>query len=78
MADVKKLIRWEDTDPQAIFDQLAEWVRWAKENNEPSGIAACFIRQTPDGNVYDVCSTKLPVEVIAWAGQAIINKAHES
>jgi len=77
VADVKKLIRWEDTDPQAILDQLVEWVRWARENNEPCGIVACFVRQTPDGNVYDPCSTTLPVEVIAWAAEKIKARANE-
>lgn len=76
-AKIRQLIRWKDTDAEALAAQTLESVRKIKAEGKLVGIVTCVVTGTDEGNIYDVGFSKLPVEVVQWAAIQIGKKVHE-
>lgn len=74
MTTITPLVRWDDTDAEAVAAQLLERVRAQRRDGLRCGIVACLVLTTEKGNVYEVGVSHMPAEVAAWAATVIQNK----
>jgi hypothetical protein len=69
---IRDLIRWESTDAEAVAQQLLARVRMAQKAGITCGVVTCFVTADGDGKrAYEAACSKLPVEVVGWATEAI-------
>lgn len=76
---VRDFVRWEGTDALAVAEQLRARVLLGQAKGFTLGVVTCIVWQDPErpGNSYEIACSRLPVEVVAWAGELIHEKAHE-
>ena len=78
---IRQLVRWQDTDAEAVVSQLLERVRKGKKQGLTMGVVVCLVHTDAEGKrCYEPAFSKLPVEVSAWAANVIrhhINKVNE-
>jgi hypothetical protein len=74
---VRKLIRWDSSDPAAMLDQLQERVRTAMKAGKSYGVVVCCIERDDEAGktTYDAGCSPLPVEVIVMAAEIIKDQA---
>ncbi len=82
MADENKLldfVRWDDTDPIAVIDQLRARVREEIREGRKVGFAAVLVRIDPTDNnpIYSPCHSVMPAEVVAFCGYQLVKRGVE-
>lgn len=70
---IRRLIRWNSADAQAVADQLAQRVRDGIAAGKTVGVVVCLVEEDgkKDERTYTPAFSTLPVEVSLWAAGRI-------
>lgn len=72
---IRKLVRWNSADSEAVASQLLDRVQEAAKQGLTCGVVTCFIWANEEGErTYEAAFSTLPVELAMWAKDAIERK----